>query len=1510
MKIHPKYWIVIVLLSLLVMWPAPQPSAAAGPWYVATSGDDSNDCQAPGTACASINAVLAKPGFLPGDTVLVASGTYTGSGSTIVVIDKDVTLSGGWDDTFSIQNGASIIDGENARRGLTASAYSSESTVIIERFTIRNGSAEFGAGILNYWELHLTNSTVSGNSATGSGGGIYSYGEMTLNNVTVSDNEADSDNDESGDGGGIKYHSGTITLQNSIVADNAASAAADCSGSINSAGYNLIDETDGCTFTASTGDQTDLDAGLGPMIGPLWYHPLIADSPAIDVGNPTGCADNFANPLPTDQRGVSRVGVCDSGAFEYSTPTSPDTTLGMSVTPQRAPLNNVFASRFQVFVLDAYGSPVNDTGVTLTAPTSGASGTFADSGTNTTTTQTNEYGFATAAVFTANDVAGSYVVSAEVGATTPVEFELTNTSWYVSTTGDDANDCQSALTPCASINAVLDKIDFADGDTVFVASGTYTSTVDEVVLLDRDVVLLGGWDGSFAIQNGRTVLDGERTRRGLKVETGVVAIAERFNVLNGFTSGDGGGIHNRGSLTLSQCDIRNNASADEGGGIYTSYGVLTMNNCAIDSNRSADRGGGMFKVGTGVILNNSTVSSNTAAVRGGGINNYSGTMYLNNSTVSNNTAQNGGGLFIWSGGVWLNSSTVSSNKAAYEGGGIRGGFTLKNSIIASNTAGIGPDCYASFTSSGYNLLGDTSNCNFTPAAGDLADVDADLGLLIGASGSPLYQPLLAGSPAIDAGNPAGCTDQNSDPLETDQRGAARVGTCDIGAYEYTDPGLAATISAVAGSPQRTLPSTQFPTLFHAAVLDSIGSPIADALVTFTAPTSGPSGIFLDSSNHTTSGSTNAGGVVAAAPFIANDQAGAYLVSASTAGVATPAMFLLNNTGWYVAPGGDDADDCQTPSSPCATINGVLGKAGFLSGDTILAREGTYVGTGNEVVLLNTSARLLGGWDDTFTSQDGYSVVDGEEARRGLSVTGDVTATIERFRFQNGFTGSGGGIENRGFLYLSNCGVDNNAATYSGGIYNRNGYLELLNCSVSNNAATGSWESRAGGIANWIGTTILDSSSVYGNTSDGEVGGLYNDGLMILNNSTVSDNHAASNGGGFRNDGTLRLNSSTITENTASSWGGGIYRYEGNVVLRNTILQGNLAGLGPNCMSSSGVESEGYNLIGDPYKCSFVAGTGDLMSLGGNLGALIGASGNPLYNPLMSGSPAIDAGNPAGCLDHEGSPISTDQRGAARVGTCDIGAYEYTTPGSAATITALSGTPQTTAPLSAFGTSLQAVVLDGIGSPVSAATVTFTAPGSGPSGIFSDSSSNTTAATTGENGIAEAAEFTANDQGGGYVIAAVAGGVVDTANFELDNGGWYLSPSGNDSNDCDTASSPCVSVSGVLGKAGFLDEDTVLVGAGTYTGTGTEVVLLDRSTRLVGGWNDVFTAQIGVSTLDGEGSRRGITVSTPTTAIVEDLAIQNGYAGSGGGLYISGNLTLIGSIVRDNFGDDVGGGTVH
>ena len=97
-----------------------------------------------------------------------------------------------------------------------------------------------------------------------------------------------------------------------------------------------------------------------------------------------------------------------------------------------------------------------------------------------------------------------------------------------------------------------------------------------------------------------------------------------------------------------------------------------------------------------------------------------------------------------------------------------------------------------------------------------------------------------------------------------------------------------------------------------------------------------------------------------------------------------------------------------------------------------------------------------------------------------------------------------------------------------------------------------------------------------------------------------------------------------------------------------------------------------------------------------------------------------------------------------------------TAGSAASITATSGTPQTATNGTAFAAPLVVTVKDSGSNPVPNVVVTFTAPGSGPSGTFA---SGVTTATTNASGVATSAVFTANTTAGAqYTVAATVSGV--------------------------------------------------------------------------------------------------------------------------------------------------------
>jgi subtilisin-like proprotein convertase family protein len=93
---------------------------------------------------------------------------------------------------------------------------------------------------------------------------------------------------------------------------------------------------------------------------------------------------------------------------------------------QSATVNTAFTTPLSVIVKDAGSVAINGVTVTFTAPSSGASGTFANS-TIMTTASTNSSGIATASSFTANATSGGpYSVSASATGAGSTNFSLTN----------------------------------------------------------------------------------------------------------------------------------------------------------------------------------------------------------------------------------------------------------------------------------------------------------------------------------------------------------------------------------------------------------------------------------------------------------------------------------------------------------------------------------------------------------------------------------------------------------------------------------------------------------------------------------------------------------------------------------------------------------------------------------------------------------------------------------------------------------------------------------------------------------------------------------------------------------------------------------------------------------------------------------------------------------------------------------------------------------------------------
>jgi hypothetical protein len=324
-------------------------------------------------------------------------------------------------------------------------------------------------------------------------------------------------------------------------------------------------------------------------------------------------------------------------------------------------------------------------------------------------------------------------------------------------TGKDSNSCKSAQSACKTIGHAIGLA--SSNDSIIIGSATYTENLTITINLN----LIGA--GATT-----TIVDGGGNARVISILSTTAKVSlSKLTIRNGVAAG-GGGILNWGTLTLSNCTVSTNTAFAEysatGAGIYNS-GTLTVNSSTLSGN-----------------------TGTTSLMYGGAIYN-SGTVALNNSTLSRNTADGyfgggGGGIYNASGTVKINNSTLSGNSGAPSGGGIYNGgtATLRNSIVANNTAG--DNCYGTVISKGYNLSSDGS-CSLK-SAGDLNDTDPQLGPLQNNGGQTQTMALPSGSPAIDAGNPAGCTDTQGHLLKTDQRGQPRpdqedTGGCDIGAYE-------------------------------------------------------------------------------------------------------------------------------------------------------------------------------------------------------------------------------------------------------------------------------------------------------------------------------------------------------------------------------------------------------------------------------------------------------------------------------------------------------------------------------------------------------------------------------------------------------------------------------------------------------------------------------------------------------------------------------------------------------
>ncbi|GIU81304.1 MAG: CSLREA domain-containing protein [Acidobacteria bacterium] len=679
-------------------------------------------------------------------------------------------------------------------------------------------------------------------------------------------------------------------------------------------------------------------------------------------------------------------------------------------------------------------------------------------------------------------------------------------------------------------------------------------------------------------------------------------------------------------------------------------GTLTITNASgnqrieISGNNSVR----VFQVNLGGNLTVESLTIRNGVGDGAGILNL-GTLTVLNSTIRNNSA----GATNFGGGI-LNgtnctttiiSSTINNNSAGINGGGINNGqsatITIINSTISSNSAGADGGGIINDTNATATIINSTISNNSAQQEGG--------GIYNNNGTVNARNTIIANNNATNQGPDfwGTLTSQGHNLIENTSN-TTITGTT-TGNILHQDPNL---------SP---LGNYGGPTQTHALLL---GSPALNAgnncvLTQGGCGTSDPP-IAVSSDQRGNSRTTSAGSSVDIGAY---EQRYGVVINTNDSGPGSLRDEATSDFGGFIT------FNIPTSSCPGGVCIITLSSQIDINRVVIITNEGEAQSI--EISGGNTTRvfRIISEGNLTINS---LTIRNGDSSGSdGGGILNDIggTLTIIKSTIRNNSSGTfGGGVSSYGTTTIINSTVSNNYANFGGGgIDSSIGSATIIGSTISNN--TGGY---GGGISNYDVTTIINST-ISNNTGD-YGGGISNYGVATIINSTISNNSNSSNGedgGGIWNSGTLTLINSTISNNFAQEDGGGIYNdVSGTVYARNTIIANNTLGfgvLGPDFYGT--INSQGDNLIEDTTGTSGTVTT-DITGQDPSLGPLGyyggGSNGHWLRTrPLLSGSPAIDAGNncvttAGGCgINDPPIAVNTDERGASRPSNAgvDIGAYE-------------------------------------------------------------------------------------------------------------------------------------------------------------------------------------------------------------------------------------------------------------
>jgi hypothetical protein len=373
-----------------------------------------------------------------------------------------------------------------------------------------------------------------------------------------------------------------------------------------------------------------------------------------------------------------------------------------------------------------------------------------------------------------------------------------------------ANSCINSTRPCRTISWAVERAQ--GGDIISVGGGTYVETVT----VSKNLTIQGA--GALNIGAGvqpPTLVDGNKQGVVFTIQSGVTAAIKGMSITNGKGVEHGGGISNKGNLTVNGVILAANEAPKSGGGIFNtgtlvldrvwlyknkatsggglhSSGSATLNEVNVQANEAKFHGG--INAGNSLGVSNSAITNNT----GGGIG-IDGTLTLLNVTISGNIhpGTEGSGLGVLGGAATLRYVTITANGPP---DGARSGIfkssgssvNLENSIVSGN--GQNPQCnvptvgggvFTPFSDGGFNIYGDAScGGGFPTDTSIIADPMLDT-LSYNGGFFALTHALKPASPAIDLVPQDKCTpkDQRGVARPIDGNGDGKL-ACDAGAFEF------------------------------------------------------------------------------------------------------------------------------------------------------------------------------------------------------------------------------------------------------------------------------------------------------------------------------------------------------------------------------------------------------------------------------------------------------------------------------------------------------------------------------------------------------------------------------------------------------------------------------------------------------------------------------------------------------------------------------------------------------